>query len=312
MGREIVQRLRRRGHGVWVLHRQDHHDLGPDVRNLRADRADLGAVRGHLREHAFDVVFDNAYDWQRGTTPETIEATARACPEGLHRYVFMSSIAAYLPGLDRREEDPLVPDGFPNPYAAHKAGAERALFALAAERGLPVTTLRPPFVHGPRQPFYREQFFWDRLGDGRPIVLPDGGGSLMQWAYAADVAEAAVRAIEVPEAANRAFNIGHPEAVSQRQFVEALARAAGVAPAFVEVPRERIRAAGGRLVGRGIYFGEYLDTPPITEVIEKAQRVLGVRPTPFDEALREGFAWYSAQPRRPVDYTFEDALLAGR
>ncbi len=312
MGREIVHRLRQRGHEVWVLHRKDHHDLGPDVFNLRADRADLDAVRGHLRDHAFDAVFDNAYDWERGTAAETVRAAARACPDGLHRYVFMSSIAAYLPGLDRREDDALVPDGFPNPYAAQKAGAERALFALAAERGLPVTTLRPPFVHGPRQPFYREQFFWDRLVDGRPIVLPDGGGSLMQWAYVADVAEAAVRAIEVPDAAGQAFNIGHTEPVSQRQFVEALAGAAGVTPVFADVSRERIHAAGGRLVGGNVYFGEYLDTPPMTEVVEKAQRVLGVKPTPFDEALRRGFAWYSSQPRRPVDYAFEDALLAGR
>ena len=38
--------------------------------------------------------------------------------------------------------------------------------------------------------------------------------------------------------------------------------------------------------------------------------MLGVMPTSLEPALREGFAWYQAQPRRRVDYTFEDRLLA--
>ena len=59
-----------------------------------------------------------------------------------------------------------------------------------------------------------------------------------------------------------------------------------------------------------LYFGEYLDLPPHTSVIEKAQRVLGVTPSRLDQALAKSFAWYQAQPRRPVDYTFEDRLLA--
>jgi hypothetical protein len=38
--------------------------------------------------------------------------------------------------------------------------------------------------------------------------------------------------------------------------------------------------------------------------------VLGVTPTSLDDALRESFAWYRAQPPRQIDYTFEDRLLA--
>jgi hypothetical protein len=45
-------------------------------------------------------------------------------------------------------------------------------------------------------------------------------------------------------------------------------------------------------------------------VVEKAPRMLGVRPTPLDAALAESFAWYQEQPRRAVDYAFEDRLLA--
>jgi hypothetical protein len=48
---------------------------------------------------------------------------------------------------------------------------------------------------------------------------------------------------------------------------------------------------------------------PLTSVVDKAARVLGLEPTPFDEALRVSFAWYREQPRRPVEYSFEDRLL---
>lgn len=310
MGREIVRRLAARGHDVAVLHRTPDHDLGPGIRNVQADRADLGAMETILRDGSYEAVFDIAFDWQKGTTPRHVEAAARAANGAhLHRYVFMSSIAAYLPGLDLRESDPLVPAGFPNPYAVAKAEAERALFRLASEEGLPLATFRPPFVHGPRQPFYREQFFWDRLLDGRPIVLPDDGEGLMQWAYVDDVAEACVRALEVDGARGEAFNVAHEEAITHRQLVEALARVTGVTPRLVPVPRERILDAGGNAFAGNLYFGEYLDLPPLTEVVEKAPRLLGLAITPFEEGLRQGFAWYRSQPRRAVDYSFEDRLL---
>jgi nucleoside-diphosphate-sugar epimerase len=312
IGREIVQRLVVRGHDVSVLHRSDHHDLGPEIQNIKADRGDLPAVSRVLRERQFDAVFDIAYDWGKGTTASQVEAAARSCGGTVQRYVFMSSIAAYGPGLDHRESARLVADDNPNPYAQHKATSERALFRMHAESGFPATTFRPPFVHGPRQPFYREQFFWDRLRDGRPIVLPDGGVSPIQWVFVSDLAEACVRALEVPEAAGEAFNIAHVEPLTQRTFVEALARAAGVTPVLASMPRAAIHAAGGHPAGGNLYFGEYLDIPAHTSAIEKVVRVLGVAPTSLDAALGASYAWYSAQPRRRVDYTFEDRLLAMR
>jgi nucleoside-diphosphate-sugar epimerase len=310
MGRSIVERLVARGHDVAVVHRHDHHDLAPEVRNLQADRSDLAAISALLKRERADIVFDLAYDWQKGRPASQVEVAARSCGDRLQRYVFMSSIAAYGPGLAHRESDPLAPEGVPNPYVDHKASAERALFRMHEASGFPVVTFRPPFVHGPRQPFDREQFFWDRLRDGRAIVLPDGGDAPTQWAYVDDVAEACVRAIEVPDAVGQAFNVAHVEPMTQRTFVEALAGIARIEPTFVSVPRRAIAAAGGQLVGDRLYFGEYLDIPPHTEVVEKAPRLLGVNPTSFETALRAGFAWYMAQPRRTRDHSFQDRLIA--
>ena len=310
IGRAIVNGLAKRGHDVTVLHRRGHHDLGSEIKNIQADRGDLPAMTRALGDGRFDALFDVAYDWEKGTTANHVEAAARACGTEVQGYVFISSIAAYGPGLELRENASLVPDDYPNPYAQHKASSERALFRMHAESGFPATTLRPPFVHGPRQPFYREQFFWDRLYDNRPIILPDGGSSPTQWVFVSDLAEACVRAIEVADAAGEAFNIAHTEPLTQRSFVETLARIAGVTPRFAAVPRSTIQTAGGQLMGGNLYFGEFLDLPPHITVIEKAPRMLGVTPTKLETALGESFAWYRQQPRRRIDYTFEDRVLA--
>jgi 2'-hydroxyisoflavone reductase len=310
MGREIVRLLVERGHDVTVLHRRERHDLGPDVRNVQADRGDIPSMQRVLREGRYDAIFDLVYDWQNGTTAEQVAEAAKSAGDRLQRYVFISSIAAYGPGLNHREDETLVPDDFPNPYAAHKAASERALFTLHADSGVPVTTFRPPFVHGPRQPFYREQFFWDRLRAGRPIILPSDGTAPIQWVYAPDVALACVRAMEVPAAAGEAFNIAHGEATSQRAWIELLARVAGVEPAFISIPREQIHAAGGHPFMGNLYFGEFLDVPPHTETVEKAARVLRVTPVRIETAFAEGYQWYLSQPPRQVDYTFEDRLIA--
>ena len=271
IGRAIVEKLLAGGHEVTILHRRGSHDLDPRVLNAQADRADLHAVARILREGAFDVVFDVAYDWQKGTTAAEVEAAARACGDQLQRYVFISSVAAYGPGVDHREDTSLVADDCPDPYSRHKAMSERALFRMHADSGFPVTTFRPPFVHGPRQPFYREQFFWDRLLDHRPIVLPDDGSTPMQWVFVSDLAEACVRAIGVPSAAGSAFNVGHLEPLTQRSFVETLARVAVAAPTFRSIPRSAINTGGGQLIGPNLYFGEFLDLPPHIIVIEKSR-----------------------------------------
>lgn len=309
IGRAIVERLVARGHEVTVLHRRATHDLGPAVRNVQADRGDHSALAAALRRERPEAVFDVAYDWKNDTTAQDVEAAARSCGDRLHRYVFISSVSVYGSGFDHVETDPLVGDDYPRPYAAHKAASERVLFRMHEESGFPVTTFRPPYVHGPHQGFYREQFFWDRLQDGRPIVLPDGGSALMQWVAVSDLAEVCARAIEVPAAAGQAFNIAH-EPITQRGFVELLARMADIEPVLVPVPRSHIQALGGELFGERLYFGEGLDHPSMTERVEKVTRILGVVPARFETALRATFEWYRARPRRRSDYAWEDRLLA--
>jgi nucleoside-diphosphate-sugar epimerase len=313
IGRVLVAELLKQGHRVTVLHRRPRHDLGRRVGNITADRNDVHGTKTALASKSFDVVFDNVYDWERGTTAGHVEATARACGDNLHRYIFMSSVAAYGDGLNHHEGDALAPDDAPDLYVRNKAMAERALFRMHQRIGLPVVTIRPPFVYGPgkRNPYYREAFFWDRLRAGRPILIPGDGRRLMQFIYIRDLVRAAVTAVVEPAAVGHAFNIANPRPIAQIEAVETFALAAKKPAQFVRIPRDYILRAGGHPMGPKLYFGMYFDLPPITQVTAKAQRMLKFKPTDFLAGLKETYRWYlRSNEFPPPDYTFEDALIA--
>jgi 2'-hydroxyisoflavone reductase len=311
IGRLLVDELVKGGHDVAVLHRKPKHDLGRRVENLTADRNDADSLREALSGRRFEVIFDNAYDWQRGTTAAQVEATVRACGDRITRYIFMSSVAAYGDGLNHKESDPLAPDYHVDPYVRHKATTERLLFRMHAQTGFPVVTFRPPYVYGGNNPFYREQFFWDRMRAGRPIIIPGDGYRLMQFAYVTDLVQAMVRAMVEPKAAGEAFNIGDPKPVTQAELVERLAKAANLEATLVRVPRDIIAQAGGNAMEEPYYFGEYFDLPPITEYIGKVTRVLKMKLTPFDVGLKETYRWYTRNHKpRTAGFEFDDKVLA--
>lgn len=310
IGRALVRRLLARGDRVTILHRGRKNPFAGQTEEIHCDRNDAEAVRKALRGKPFDVVFDNVYDWQRGTTAEQVEAAALASAEGLRRYVFTSSVAAYGEGLDHDEDDPLAPLDHPFAYMRDKAGTERMLFRLHRERGFPAVTLRPPFIYGPENPFYREAFFWDRLLADRPVIVPGDGERLMQFVFVEDVARAAILAVEKEAAVGRAYNVANPKPITQKEFVEALVQAAGKTAKMVFVPQEKLEAAGGNVFEPPLFFGQYLHLPPITQNTARAKRDLGFEATPFEKGLAETFAWYRAQDRGKPDFSFDDKVLA--
>jgi hypothetical protein len=60
-----------------------------------------------------------------------------------------------------------------------------------------------------------------------------------------------------------------------------------------------------------LYFGMYYDVPPITMVVNKAQRVLKLKPIDFETGLKAEYRWYQRNKVFPKpDYSFEDSLIA--
>ena len=73
LGRALVDQLLARGDDVVIMHRGRSTPFGARVGEIHCDRNDVAAVRGALDGTQFDVVYDNVYDWTRGTS------AAQAC-----------------------------------------------------------------------------------------------------------------------------------------------------------------------------------------------------------------------------------------
>jgi len=311
IGRLLVEELVKGGHEVAILHRKPKHDYGRKVENLMADRNDVDSLREALSGRRYEVIFDNAYDWERGTTAAQVEATVKLMGDRITRYIFLSSVAAYGDGLNHKESDPLAPDYHVDPYVRHKATTERLLFRMHSQTGLPVVTFRPPYVYGPNNPFYREAFFWDRLRAGRPIVIPGDGHRLMQFAYVNDLVHAMIRSMDEPRAVGEAFNIADTKPLTQVEVVEKLAKVANADVTLARVPRDVIVSMGGSALEEPYYFGEHFDFPPITMNIGKVTRMLKMKLTPFEAGLKETYKWYLRNHKpRTGGFDFDDKLLA--
>lgn len=312
IGKLLVTELMKAGHQVSILHRKNRHAFGKKVANLTADRNDADSVQRAVGRQRFDAVYDIAYDWEHGTTAQQVEATAVIFDGFVSRYVYMSSVAAYGDGLNHHEGDALAPDDHRDSYVRNKAMSERALFRLHQKTGFPVVTVRPPYVYGPGNPFYREAFFWDRLRAGRKIILPSEGHRLMQFVYVEDLVKLAMKVLDSRNAVGHAFNAANARALTQHEVVNELARAASAKePELVSIPRERILQSGGSAFGPKLYFAYYYDLPAITEVITKAQRMLAFRPTDFTAGLKTTYKAYLKQRSFPKpDFNFEDELLS--
>jgi len=310
IGRALVEQLLERGDEVVIMHRGAGTPFGTRVSEIRCDRNDVAAVRAALMDRRFDVVYDNVYDWQRGTTADQVSAAAAAASTGLRRYVFTSSMAVYPSGGPHDEGDPLVTAGHPNAYGVHKADSERALFEMHRRDGLPVATLRPAFIYGPHNPFDREAFFWDRIRADRPIIIPEDGSRRLEWVHVRDVARAAVRAATEDAAIGHAYNLADGAPISEIDYVRLLASIAGKPAHVVPVPRETIERMGGKLLEPPLYFGVFLDIPPILVRNDRLRNELGVDSIPLEDGLRETFQWYEQQQRPPADFTWEDRVLA--
>ncbi len=311
IGRATVPELLRRGHEVTLFHRgKTPNPFGDQVTELLGNRLDHASLTHALEGQAFDGVVDIAYAWDARTGAREVAYVAEALRQPPERYVYLSSASVYgdgpLPLTEESRRDPML-----GAYSEDKIAAEDFLFAAQREGRFSVSVVRPPYVYGPWNNIPREAWFWDRILADRPVILPDDGTTLFQWAAAKDVAWALAECLTNPAADGQAFNVAEAEPVTYAAFIDRLALVAGRPAEKVPVPRKRIQELGGSSMGAHMYFGATLDAEVSFSLsVGKARRLLGFRPTDPLEGLRETFAWYLENDRgRSPKFTFDKEVL---
>jgi UDP-glucose 4-epimerase len=114
----------------------------------------------------------------------------------------------------------------------NKTAAESATLLYHHVHGLQTCSLRLTNSYGPRMQMRHPRqgfisWFVRRAIDGEEIELYGGGGSLRDFNEVEDVVDAFLRAGAREAAVGEAFNLGHPEPLTIRQFAETLVEVAG-------------------------------------------------------------------------------------
>jgi nucleoside-diphosphate-sugar epimerase len=126
--------------------------------------------------------------------------------------------------------------------AQRLADAESAVAEACEVAGIPWTILRPTLIYGSGRDqnvsavarFVRKFGFF-------PVAQPASG--LRQPVHADDLAQAAVAAVDNPEAYGRAFDLPGGETLTYREMVERICVAVGHRPRLIGVPTGCLRAA---------------------------------------------------------------------
>jgi nucleoside-diphosphate-sugar epimerase len=296
----LVRSLRRDGHEVAVLNRGRHRDRTPaGVRTIVADRTDHAALAKALAGERVDALVDVTY---APTTGEDVAAALDALDGRLGQALFVSTARVY-DHAQRIPFDESTPRNlYWGEYAKNKIAGEDVLLRRHAERGLPVTIVRPTHVYGPLNTRNNETFFFDRLVRGRPVLVPGHGGWLRQFGHVEDLADAMAAMLGNRAAYGRAYNVMGEESVTQVGFVELIADVMKAPLRLVHVPADSKAPFGQNLV----YDCHAVHTT--TRVREE----LGVRPRwTLAGGLAQTLEWYRREglDRRDVDFSAEDAIL---
>jgi nucleoside-diphosphate-sugar epimerase len=146
------------------------------------------------------------------------------------RILFTSSMTVFGSGEDARTEDsPFAPR---HPYAAAKVGAEYATRAYVREYGLSALVMRPTLVVGEG---YKEPHaigdFVETVTRGEAIRIFGPGGHRRDFVHPADVASAAVKAVDwlasAPGGICESVNVANGESPTMRELAETVVAALG-------------------------------------------------------------------------------------
>ncbi len=252
IGRAVTGALLGAGHRVAVLSR-GHHPPVPGAESLEFDRRDAARLRSALEGRRFAVTVDLAA-WDAPDVERLLTIPYAA----LGRYLMISTGQVLLvtetarppfreadsAGRLRPEPAAGTADHGQWSYGVGKRRAEGALLALRASHGVRGVVLRLPVVLGKEDPTLRLWSYLERLLDGGPILLPEGGVQPLRFLHVADVARQIERLVASPPPREAVYHLAQPDVVSLRGLLERLARLAGVEPRLVDVSWGELAAAG--------------------------------------------------------------------
>lgn len=243
LGGRLAEMLVERGAEVRVLARDGgrlEHLQGLRIEVVKGGLTEFAALQEAVRgrTHVFHCAACST-DWATNQTyfesnvlgtGMLMEAALRE--RGVERVVHVSTTDVYgYPKQPGDETAALVDVGLP--YNRTKMQGEMAVWGYA-EKGLPVTVIRPATIYGPRGKDFVVEIA--KMLRQRMMLLVDGGRERGGFCYVDNVACAMMTVCHQPQTVGEAYNICDSSDVSWREYAEALADGLGLRRPWLDLP----------------------------------------------------------------------------
>ncbi|MBI5740903.1 MAG: NAD-dependent epimerase/dehydratase family protein [Nitrospirae bacterium] len=301
IGSHLAEALLRKGHEVSCLVRKTSKLAwldSLDVRLFEGDCSDINSLQKCVQGQ--DYVFHLAgvtkayaaglYYSVNAKGTENLIASVAENNSGIRKFVYLSSLSAFGPGVKDR---PPREDEKPHPvsdYGKSKLQGEHAVLRYADR--LPVTILRPSIVYGPRD----REFFWFFKTISRGI-MPYWGEGHTSLIYVDDLIRAVILAAG-EDASGRTYFVSDGEMYSNNEIINEIAAALEVRVRRVRTPRFILPAIGflGGRISKMFGKNSMINADKIKEImhpdwvcdIEKAKGDLCFQPR---VDVKKGIKW---------------------
>jgi len=295
IGRTIAGQLAAAGHAVRVLTRSGSGPEHPAVERRAVDVRDGAALQAALEGagalfHCIHAPY-TAQAW-REQLPAAEQTVLRAAGDRV--VVFPESLYSYTD-----TSSPMTEDG-PRTATGGKRGVRSALLGARQSSATPTVSVVASDFFGPH---VRNAHAGERMLPlvlaGRRVRVVGSADEPHSFTYVPDLARAMVAAASRPQNWGSVLHAPTGPALTQRALVQAFASAAGV-PARVGVIPPWVVRAGAVVPGQLRELAEtlYQFESPFVMDSRRTQTLLGLSPTPLDEAARTTVAWWREQAAR--------------
>ncbi len=232
------------GHQVTLYNRgKSPLPEGVQVPIIQGERADIRAHANEIAALAPEAVVDSIT-----YKPAQAEDLAALFPQA-RRVVLISTVDVYGEDIGGA---PVTEERTPTPVSDYGIGKLACEGVVLGKLGPSATVFRPSHIMGrgflTTSLWGRTPYFVDRVRQGKVVPAIDGGRNLMTPAYAGDIAQWIVRALDNPAADGQVFNACGPQIIPQKRYYEIVAEVLGVPLKLVTVP--------------SLVFKRYFASPP--------------------------------------------------
>jgi len=246
VGSHLVEGLLRKGYQVRCLVRKTSNLKwlsGLNVEYVYGNIAEKDSLKGAVQ--GVDVVFHCAGLTKARNREEYFKANAEgtrslieAILEGnpnLKRLVYVSSQAAVGPGVDEKPLDEAAPCRPITYYGESKLEGEKIVQGYVSK--LPITTVRPPAVYGPRDTdilgFFKVANSGFRISFGF-------GDSFLSLVYVKDLVDGIILAAESPKSVGQSYFVADDRVYSWKEAFEIMAGVLDKRTIPLRIPRSLV------------------------------------------------------------------------